>query len=108
VFAKIAAVIVAIGIVAGALLSLRQLRLQTVHELADVQRRVAEHDRTLWHLRVEIAARTTPERTDDLAQALGPLEPLPVPGQRIEPVHLAAVPGASPERTDPHRGGAAQ
>jgi hypothetical protein len=108
VFAKIAAVIVAMGIVAGALLSLRQLRLQAVHELADVQRRVAEHDRTLWHLRVEIAARTTPARTDELAQTLGPLEPLPGPGRGHPPVHIAAAPGPSPAGVAPRPGGAPQ
>lgn len=75
-FAKLAAVIVAVGAVAGALLCLRQLRLQAVNELAVVQRRVAEHDRTLWHLRVEIARLTTPERTQQMASNLGPLEPL--------------------------------
>lgn len=105
-FAKIAAVILAIGVVAGALLSLRQLRLQAVHELATVQRRVAEHDRTLWHLRVEIAARTTPERTEELAQALGPLEPLPGLGGPPRAVHLAA--GQGDEAADSGGGGPRQ
>jgi hypothetical protein len=108
VFAKIAAVIVAMGIVAGALLSLRQLRLQAVHELADVQRRVAEHDRTLWHLRVEIAARTTPARTDELAKSLGPLEALPGLGGGHPPVHIAAMPGQTPEVGEQRPRGAPQ
>lgn len=91
-FAKIAAVILAMGVVAGALLSLRQLRLQAVNELATVQRRVAEHDRTLWHLRVEIASRTTPMRAEEMARAIGPLEPLPGPGWRMAPPsHVAAA-----------------
>lgn len=75
-FAKLAAVILAVGAMAGALLCLRQQRLQAVNELAVVQRRVAEHDRTLWHLRVEIGRLTTPQRTQEMAAGLGPLEPL--------------------------------
>lgn len=98
-FAKLAAVIVAVGATAGALLCLRQQRLQAVNELAMVQRRVAEHDRTLWHLRLEIAALTTPERTERMAQALGPLEPLRPWGQtgpaRVE---LAGDPARAVER----------
>jgi hypothetical protein len=78
VFAKFIAVILAIGVVACALLTLRQHRLQAAHELAEIERRVAEHDRVLWRLRVEIATRVTPQRVHRLAQALGPLAPIEI------------------------------
>lgn len=76
--AKVAAIILTIGIVGCILLTNRQLRLQAVHDLAVLQRRVAEHDRTLWHLRAEIAGRVVPRNVEQLAKGLGPMEPIPV------------------------------
>ncbi len=75
-FAKLAAVIVSMGVVACILLAVRQQRVQAAHEMADVQRRVMEHDRTLWHLRAEIAARVTPEQVEKAAAGLGPTAPI--------------------------------
>ena len=69
---KLALVILTIGLVACILLAVRQQRVQAANELADVQRRVMEHDRTLWHLRAELAERVTPTRVDQLAAKLGP------------------------------------
>src|SRR5262245_61509988 len=71
-FAKLAAVILSVGLIACILLAVRQQRVQAAHDLADVQRRVMEHDRTLWRLRSEIAARITPEQIDRLSARLGP------------------------------------
>ena len=75
-FAKIAVLIVSIGIVACALLGIRQGRIIAAAETAQVQRRVAEHDRTLWRLRIEIASRVTPEQVEGKALAFGTLRPL--------------------------------
>lgn len=75
-FGKLAFLILALGIVAGVLLVNRQLRIQSAHELADAQRRVAQHDRTLWRLRAEIAARITPQQVQTAAARLGPLLPI--------------------------------
>lgn len=75
-FAKLAAVIVSMGVVACILLAVRQQRVQAAHEMADVQRRVMEHDRTLWHLRAEIAARVTPEQVEKAAAGFGPTAPI--------------------------------
>lgn len=102
---KIAAVILTIGIVGCVLLTARQLRLQAVHDLAVLQRRVAEHDRTLWHLRVEIAGNVVPRNVETLARALGPLEPIPVDPRRgapLRPLQVAAgdAPRATPPRED--------
>jgi hypothetical protein len=76
VFAKIAVLIVSIGMVACALLGIRQGRILAAAETAQVQRRVAEHDRTLWRLRIEIASRVTPEQVESKALAIGALRPL--------------------------------
>lgn len=75
-FGKLVAVILSIGVVACILLAVRQQRVQAAHELAEVQRRVMEHDRTLWHLRTEIAAKVTPQAVSELAGKQGPSAPI--------------------------------
>ena len=75
-FAKIAVLIVSIGIVACALLGIRQGRILAAAETAQTQRRVAEHDRTLWRLRIEIASRVTPEAVESKSLAFGTLKSL--------------------------------
>lgn len=75
-FGKLAFLILSVGAIAGVLLVNRQLRIQSAHELADAQRRVAQHDRTLWRLRAEIAGRVTPERVQTAASSLGVLMPI--------------------------------
>lgn len=72
-FAKLAMVILTIGAVAATLLAARQQRLYAVHESAQAMRRVAEHDRTLWRLRGEIALRVTPGKVRGMAGKFGPL-----------------------------------
>jgi len=75
-FAKLFAVILSMGLVACILLGIRQQRVQAAHDLADVQRRVLERDRTLWRLRAEIASRVTPQAVEKLAVKLGPSAPI--------------------------------
>ncbi|MCL4222331.1 MAG: hypothetical protein KJZ65_13280 [Phycisphaerales bacterium] len=60
-FWKLLAIIIAIGLTACGLLSMRQARLQAVHELADAQLRIWRHDERLLLLRAEIAKRITPD-----------------------------------------------
>lgn len=80
-FAKLVVVIVTIGACACTLLSLRQLRLQTAHELTRAQLRVRECDDHLWALRAEIGRRVMPDRVRQMADALGSFRPmLPLPG----------------------------
>ncbi len=93
-FAKLAVLILSIGVVACVLLTVRQLRLQAVHEMAEVQRRVAERDRTLWRLRVEIASRLTPDRVEQMVQALGPLESIDLDTDAVEVAAGRAQPSA--------------
>ncbi|KAA0215340.1 MAG: hypothetical protein DYG94_04365 [Leptolyngbya sp. PLA3] len=60
-FCKLLAIIIAIGLTACGLLSMRQARLQAVHELADAQLRIWRHDERLLLLRAKIAQRITPD-----------------------------------------------
>jgi hypothetical protein len=102
VLAKIATVILTIGIVGCILLTARQQRLQAVHDLAVLQRRVAEHDRTLWHLRAEIARNVQPRNVEALARALGPLEHIPIdPRPGAAPLQLAAADRPPPDAALP-------
>lgn len=70
-FAKFVALILAFGIVGGALLTMRQLRIQAAHELGAVQRRVGERDRELWQLRIEIARTVSPAAVRARLEARG-------------------------------------
>lgn len=60
-FWKFVVLILSIGIIGGALLTMRQLRIQAAHELGAVQRRVGDRDRELWRLRIEIARTIRPD-----------------------------------------------
>lgn len=68
-FAKLLAIIVAIGLTACGLLSMRQARLQAVHELADAQLRIWRHDERLLKIRADISARITPDRVREMLAA---------------------------------------
>lgn len=59
-FAKLVALILALGACGGGLLAMRQSRLQAAHELAAARLRLREHDERLLRLKAEIAGRTTP------------------------------------------------
>lgn len=76
--AKIAALILVSAAAAAGLLSVRQQRLEAVHEMSAAVRRAEALDRQLWRVRIDLARRITPERVHELAQQLGPLEPVPL------------------------------
>jgi hypothetical protein len=76
VLAKLSVLIVGLGVLGCLLLGLRQLRTQAAHEMAEVQKRVAMHDRQLWALRTEIAKRITPDKVEPMASHLGALVPI--------------------------------
>ncbi|MEM9167389.1 MAG: hypothetical protein AAGB48_10265 [Planctomycetota bacterium] len=60
--ARAAALVLALGMVALGLLSLRQSRLQAMHELSAARLRQADQDDRLLELRSRITALVTPER----------------------------------------------
>lgn len=79
-FAKIAAVILSLGVCACSLLALRQARLQAANELAEARLRVRGIDERVSLVRTEIAARVIPgeveQMTAEVESVLGPLIPI--------------------------------
>lgn len=88
-FPKLALLIVCIGLCACVMLGIRQQRIQAAHELGQLQRKVVEHDRVLWRLRLEIASRTTPDRVEACARKYGLLDAVN-PGRYTELVRREA------------------
>lgn len=78
-FAKLVAVVVALGACGCTLLALRQSRLQVASEIAQTQIRINQEDERLWVLRARIAERVTPEQVEQMANLVGPLRPLVAP-----------------------------
>ncbi len=70
--AKIIALILALGVAAALMLNLRQERLQVLHETAELQRRLAQHDRDFLNIRTRIASSVSPPLVQQLAVSLGP------------------------------------
>lgn len=76
-FAKVALVIIALGICACTLLALRQARLQAANELAEARLRVRAIDERVAVVRTAIAACVTPEQVERMTDEIRtPLEPL--------------------------------
>lgn len=76
-FAKVATVIVALGICACSLLALRQARLQAANELAEARLRVRAIDERVSRARTAIARLVTPEQVESMTEWMNePLVPL--------------------------------
>lgn len=90
-FWKLATLIVALGVLACVLLTVRQQRIQAAHELASIQRRVGDHDRTLWQLRVELAGRLSPKQIEMIATRTRSLQPIAHAIQAMVPMNDAVV-----------------
>ncbi|GJM19856.1 MAG: hypothetical protein DHS20C14_20690 [Phycisphaeraceae bacterium] len=93
-FAKLVALILALGACGGGLLAMRQSRLQAAHELAETRLRLREHDERLLRLKAEIAERTTPPAVGAMVASLvesGAIEPLV--SSSDEPATLRMAPG---------------
>lgn len=76
--AKVCVLILGLGVMAVALLQMRQARLQAVHDLAKIQREMLQRDRELFTVRTQIARAVTPESVQQIASTLGPLRPIGV------------------------------
>ncbi len=75
-FAKLVVLTLSLALGACALLSLRQMRTQSAHELAEARLRVLQRDNEFWRLRTRIAARVTPEHVQQLAAKINPPKPM--------------------------------
>jgi len=88
VFAKIVALILSLGIIACALLAVRQARVQAFHELTQTRLRIRTQDEQLWKLRAAIAARVIPEHVHEMAASISELKPVVGDGgPRPGPLH---------------------
>ena len=103
VFFKLAALVIAAGVTACALLALRQSRIQAGHEIARAQLRIRQLDEDLWRRRVDVASRVTPLQVHELSDQLGDLRGLVPrasqlpPGSRLAP----EIPMITPLPTPP-------
>lgn len=75
-FAKLAVLILSLALGACILLAVRQMRIQSVHELAAARLRILEADARLWKLRARVAERVTPQNIEVMASRLGKMKPL--------------------------------
>lgn len=87
-FAKIVALILSLGIVACALLAVRQARIQAFHELTQTRLRIKHQDEKILLLRTSIASLVTPEHVHEMAASARTLKPildvpLPAPGTTV-------------------------
>ncbi len=67
---KVSFLILCIGACACMLLTLRQQRLEAVHQMAVIQKQISEKDENLLRLRIEIAHGVAPMSVQALAAAL--------------------------------------
>lgn len=74
-FAKIATIMLVLGLTGCGLLALRQARLQAASEAAQAQLRIARGDEQLLSMRAQIASGVTPQHIALLAAARGGLRP---------------------------------
>lgn len=101
-FAKLTLFILALGAVACGLLTLRQQRLDAVHDMAVLHGRIAQLDRDLLVVRVQIARAISPGKVEQLAAKLGPVVPMGV-DRPTEPVIVTAPPSLPVRAVGPVR-----
>lgn len=70
-FAKLVVIIVSLGAMALALLSLRQQRYEVSNEIARQHNRIVDQERAQWRLRAEVARRIDPADIRGYADRLG-------------------------------------
>ena len=94
--AKLALLILVGAFTAAALLTVRQQRMQAVHEMAEAAERALAFDRQLWRVRAAIARRQTPGSIHEWARRLGPPRPMRLPwcGPGAENAGLTPAPPA--------------
>lgn len=101
-------VLIAAG-TAATLLAIRQRRVEAAHDLARIQADIADHDKSIWRLRLEIATRVRPSEVRAMSESMGPLTPIYSDDSAVDrptvPVrNIAASSGAAA----PRAGGVAQ
>ncbi len=75
IFIKLFVMVIFVWLCGSALLGLRQLRIQAIHEMAEARGRVVQRDAELFMIRAKIAEQVTPGHLGELIESLGPMEP---------------------------------
>lgn len=96
--AKIAVVILAFGLMAAGLLSTRQSRLQSAHEVTAARLRIRVHDERLLELRARIADRVTPAAVRAMLAESGEIGEMVPLAERVR--RLDAPDAGEPEIAD--------
>ena len=77
-FAKLLLLILTGALTATSLLAIRQQRVQAGHDMIEAFDRARQQREQLWTLRSKIVRRLGPERIEQMAEDLGPLQPIPL------------------------------
>ena len=85
---KLAILVLATAATAAGLLSVRQQRLQTVHDTHRAVQEAAALDRTLWEMRAELARLTAPDRVEQLIKRSSVNSWTPIHASPSEPASL--------------------
>ncbi|MCA9293309.1 MAG: hypothetical protein KDA20_05790 [Phycisphaerales bacterium] len=84
---KLALLVLAIAATGAGLLTVRQQRLEAVHDMAEALDRAAVLEREVWRMRIEAARLTSPEHAQQLLVQIGETRPVVTPWH--EPLNVA-------------------
>ena len=88
-FAKLLTALVLTVLIGSSVFNLRQQRLELMHEVTDIQRRMNRDRQTTWDTQVRIAQRTQPETLREaLARAGMAMEPAVASSQSPQDTHM--------------------
>lgn len=83
---KLALVVLAIAASGAGLLTVRQQRLEAVHDMAKALERAAALEREVWRMRVEAARMTSPQQAHNLLVRIGETRPVVTPWHEPLPI----------------------
>lgn len=90
-FAKVSVLVASGGVIACALLALRQARLQAFHETAASQLRLQRHEERVFQIRAQIGREIMPESVRRMAGDLGRLKPRGMPDEVSQDMTVAGT-----------------
>ncbi|CAN5749271.1 hypothetical protein BH11PLA1_BH11PLA1_07660 [soil metagenome] len=102
---KVLFLILGLGATAAALLTMRQQRLDIVHQMAVIHARILENDKAVFDVRTQIARALEPAHVEKLALNIGPMRPLGIDpaalGVPDTTIRVASGTGARPGTPPP-------
>ncbi len=76
---KLSLVVMVIAATGAGLLTVRQQRLEAVHDMAEALDRAAALEHQVWRMRIEAARLTSPQHAHEMLVRLGETQPVVVP-----------------------------